>query len=180
MIPTKITTHETDAPEFLTSQFRDKAVTSALARVAARRIQKLEDAVFAAMDAFLIDSAAGVQLEALGAIVGEPRNARLDAAYRTAIKVRIRVNRSQGRAIDVIQVARLLDPTATYLEMFPLGWEVEFYNTTSGGDYARLLSQTKAVASYGVVLTAPWPSSETSVFEDSGDASPEDVFDSAT
>lgn len=55
-----------------------------------------------------IDYAVGDQLDGLGAIVGEPRNGRADEVYRTAIRVRIAVNRSNGRVEELINILGLV------------------------------------------------------------------------
>ncbi len=53
-------------------------------------------------------AAAGVHLDRLGKLVGEARKDRTDAAYAAAIRVRIRVNRSDGSADTLLQIAKIL------------------------------------------------------------------------
>lgn len=159
MIPVKITTHEEDAPELLTEQFKEKQVTEAIVRIQARRMQKIENAIYDVLEGRLLSNAVGVWLDYCGAIVKEPRDGRQDEIYRHAIRVRVRVNRSKGRSIDVQDVATLLDSSATYVEAFPLGWEVSIYNTDQGGSFIKSLSQTKMATSYGVLVTSNWEES---------------------
>lgn len=156
MIPNVITTHEDDAAELLTDAYKGKPVIEGWLRVRARRAQMLEDVVWSTINGRLLDNAAGVWLDKIGVIVREPREGRGDDDYRKAIRVRILINRSKGRAVDVIAVALLLDPDAKYVETFPLGWEVSIYETDNGGRYIRALAQTKAATSYGVLLTSNW------------------------
>lgn len=178
MLPEKVTTHEAEAKALLISQFRGKPVIEALLSSWIRPLQDLENVLWDVIDKRVLETAVDAQLDSLGKLVGEERLGRANTAYRAAIKVRIKVNRSKGRSEDVLQVARLLDASATYLEYAKLAWEVEIYDTEQAGDFIRLLTQTKAATSYGVLLTAPWPEAETSVFVDVG--STDDVFDSAS
>lgn len=68
-----------------------------------------------------IDTAIGAQLDGCGNIVGELRQGRSDDEYRSAIKFRVFVNVSQGRASDLIKaLSYLTSPTdAQYLETYP-------------------------------------------------------------
>lgn len=160
MIPEQITNHEDEALELLTGAFKEKAVIEGLVKVHARRMQALEDVIYQVMNGFLLDNAVGVQLDALGSIVKEPRRGRIDARYRKAIRVRIRVNRSKGRTIDMVAVVKLLDPDGKFIEYRYLNWLAEFYGTEYGGDYVTLLAQAKAQMSYGVVHVSSLPKSE--------------------
>ncbi len=154
MIPERITSHEDAAAELLTDRFRGKLVIDGVVRALAKQKDGEESIIWDVLEGRTLDDAEGVWLDFLGKIAGELRRGRSDTDYRYAIRVRIRVNRSKGRAVDVIDVARLLSSTATYLEYYPLAWEVEIYGTTNGGDFSVLLGQTKAITSYGVLLTS--------------------------
>lgn len=59
------------------------------------------------------DTLHGVNLDVLGEIVGEPRAGRADPDYASAVKVRILVNSSDGKAEQIYQILKLLSPTAT-------------------------------------------------------------------
>lgn len=179
MIPTRITNHEEQAADLLTDKWKNSPNIKGMLQALVVGKNTLEASVWDTLVGRILENAAGVWLDALGVIVGEPRNGRVDDAYRFAIGVRVRVNRSQGRTSDVIDVALLLDNAATYYEYFPLAWEVEIYDTPFGGDFATLLKQAKAASSYGVLLTSAWPVAEVSQFVDSSDMSPTDVFESA-
>lgn len=182
MIPSKIASHPDEAAELLTERYKGKKVTEGLVRAWAKPHDALEKAIWDTVEGRVLGAigCTGIWLDRIGAIVDEPRNARADLAYKAAISVRIRVNRSKGRAIDVIEVARLLDVAATYLEYYPLAWEVEMYNTTLAGDFIRLLTETKAASSYGVLVTSTSPEAQVSMFTDaSGPTLLTSVFDSA-
>lgn len=178
MIPTKTPSHPDAAEALLTERFRDKPVIGGFVRAITGPFDSLEQAVFDTLEGRALGApgCSGVWLDSLGAIAGEPRNGRADEAYLVAIKVRVRVNRSKGRAIDIIEVAKLLDPTATYTEDYPLAWTVAIYGTPHGGDYIRLLTQAKANTSYGVLETSTCPEEEVAKFADAGNPSPDDTL----
>jgi hypothetical protein len=88
-------------------QYKGKPDFEALLRIYLDSVQELEDATFDVRLAFMLANAVGEQLDFLGAIVGERRNGKLDAIYKIWIGVRIRLNRSFGRPIDVIECIRL-------------------------------------------------------------------------
>lgn len=79
-----------------------------------------------------LDLAIGVQLDALGLIVGESRRGRDDEAYRRAIRFRVFVNISKGRPSDLIYVTQYLSAgdDVQYLESYP----ATVYMFTSGYD----------------------------------------------
>ena len=117
-IPTRITDHVDAALARLISQFRSpKPVLHGMIRSYVDQLQGLEDVLWDVLNHRLLDpapgesvGAEGVQLDILGKIVGQPRLGLSDAAYRTAIKLRIRVNRSRGSSEDLIQILRLAMP----------------------------------------------------------------------
>lgn len=160
MIPSQIASHPEAAADLLTQRYRDKLVTVGVVKAITKPFDALEQASFDTLNGRGLEVAVGFWLDAIGKIVGEPRNGRDDEDYLASIRVRVRVNRSQGRATDLIAVALLLDSAATYLEYRPLSWEVEIYGTYRGGDFIRLLTQAKAATSYGVLHTSSLSASE--------------------
>lgn len=167
MISQREDAHVATAADTLTSLFKDKPKVQALLASYTARIQTLEADLWQLLWGWVLQhdtyNASGKQLDDLGAVVGQPREGRSDADYIIAIKVRIRVNRSHGKAVDVIEVARLINALATYVEYPKLSWEVSIYNVTNSGDIIRFLTQTKAASSYGVLLTSTW--AEANVFK---------------
>ena len=172
MIPARNDTHVDEGLELLTSKYRDKPIVRAILASLLARVQVLEEDLWQVLWGWVLThydhTASGQQLDDLGAIVGQPREGRSDADYLTAIRLRIRINRSKGRSEDVLQVAKLIDPNATYVEGYPLGFEVSIYNVTNGGDIVRMLAQTKAATSYGVLLTSSWDATNVFSFEHAG------------
>lgn len=158
-IPEQITDHRAEAVALLTDKWRDKTNVKGVLRALVKPYDALETATFEIIENRVLDNAAGVWLEAWGRVVGEGRGGRSDADYRFGIKIRLRILRSKGRAEDIIEIANLLDETATYIEYAPLAWEVEIYETSYGGTIIRALTQAKAAASYGVLLTSEWEGS---------------------
>lgn len=72
--------------------------------------QELESAAFDLWIGVLnLDEAVGSQLDLLGRIVREDRDGRADDAYRLALRVRVLVNRSQGRIEELIRIVRLFE-----------------------------------------------------------------------
>lgn len=167
MISQRNDNHVAEGAELLTGKYRDKPVISGILKALLGGVQTLERELWVLLWGWVLEHegyhASGQQLDDLGAIVGQPREGRSDADYILAIRLRIRVLRSKGRAEDILQVATLINPAATYVEGFPLGWEVSIYDVPNGGDIIRLLTQAKAATSYGVLLTSTW--NEASVFK---------------
>lgn len=76
-------------------------------------IQEVEDAYWALFNAVLLDTATGIWLEYLGAIVGEAREGAVDNDYRVFIRARILANKSSGTIDEVLTIIALfpgLDP----------------------------------------------------------------------
>jgi hypothetical protein len=101
----------------------------------------------------------GEQIDIIGGLVGELRQGRVDASYLPAVIVRIRVNKSKGRAEDVLQVANLLFPGATYNEAPIDSFLVEMYDVVSVSipTISNLLGKTKAIGTYGALQYSTWP-----------------------
>jgi hypothetical protein len=83
-------------------------------------VQDLERVIWEVILRRMPDYAEGVQLDALGRLVGQPRNGLSDAAYLVRIKVRVRINQSFGRPIDVIEVLQTLGLLGIYLTEYPV------------------------------------------------------------
>ncbi len=52
----------------------------------------------------------GASLDILGKVVGQPREGRDDAIYRTWVKARVKVNRSGGTGADLVSIFTALCP----------------------------------------------------------------------
>lgn len=60
-----------------------------------------------------LNTAKGVQLDQIGNLVGELRLSRNDEDYLLGIKLRIAINTSDGTVEDIINILKLLYPTAS-------------------------------------------------------------------
>jgi hypothetical protein len=117
------------------------------------RLQELENACWAWLQSMSISAASGDLLNKLGNLVGESRLGRIDADYQAAIRLRIRVNISSGRAVDVIAVATLANaPTLPiYVETGVAAWVLDLFGLASPATVAAKLSHTRAAGTYGVM-----------------------------
>lgn len=97
-----------DGVALLLEQFSKSENLKALVAILLNQIQDLEGAAWQLLTERNIEYATGAQLDGLGAIVGETRAGREDELYRVAIRVRIAVNRSNGRVEDLINILALL------------------------------------------------------------------------
>ena len=173
----------------LTEQFKGQPNIAAILTAILNRVQEVEDELWVDLWGWVLEfvdpddptnvfNASGNQLDDLGAIVGEARNGRIDSDYIPAIKLRIRINRSKGRAEDMVQVANLISNLATYVEYFPLAWEISLYDVGNAGELIRLFAQAKAASSYGVLLASTWAEANVFKFDHAGNNT--NVFDSVT
>jgi hypothetical protein len=108
--PKQATDHETRGVQRLLSQFRNKYVFSAVLSSYLRRVQELENACWEVILTRNIRDGSGVILDSLGRIVGRQREGLEDDDYKIALRAQIRINRTQGKPEDVIDVARLSLP----------------------------------------------------------------------
>lgn len=153
--PARITAHEAEAVARLVSQYKNKPNMEAFASAIGARAQSVEDALWLLVSERTLDTAVGAQLDDLGAKVGESREGRTDAVYRTFIRGRILVNLSSGTApqlqelFDVLYAA-LGDNAVAVEEWFPACvWAVASDATTDAD--AQSLANMMAVARAGGV-----------------------------
>ncbi len=166
MIPVEITDFTEPALELLTQRFKGKPVITGLLSSLTAKVEDLEAVLWDVINKRLItNNPVGDQLDQLGAIVGEKRDSRSDADYFPAVQVRIKVNRSQGRAEDVLQVAHLLfTGTWTYAEFPAMGFYITALDITGAISILRLIGQTRAAASRGVLVYSTWPTGTDFIF----------------
>jgi len=123
----RIDDHREQAIDRFTSQYHDAKKLRALTGAFVDRFQGLEDAAQQLLRERFVDNAIGQQLDELGEIVGEPRLDRGDETYRSAIRLRIILNRSGGEPESVIRFVReAFDAEiVAYTEIYPA--KVEIY-----------------------------------------------------
>lgn len=116
------------------------------------RLQELEDAAWFLLQSMSINAAFGDLLNKFGNIVGEPRLGRSDVDYRAGIRLKIRVNTSNGRAIDVIAVAVLAAPLGpiTYIDGNG-SFLIELLNLGSAQYVVQKMQHTRPAGVHGLV-----------------------------
>lgn len=120
--PTPITNHVQQAISKMLTPFRNRPRLAAWCKAPLTEVQTLEDAINVFLASLDVDTADLPRLILLGKIVGQTQRGTLEQ-FRRFVKVRVLVNRSRGRAPDLIKVARILlsplgDPLGeiTYVE----------------------------------------------------------------
>jgi hypothetical protein len=121
---TKITDHGNQALARLAQQYQGKPLMAALLRVFSPLVQQVEDMLYAMQLALRLENAEGVQLDLLGKLVGQPREAADDTQYRLRIAARIKANISTGTVEDLYAVFKILLPSNTLAGApdFPAGF----------------------------------------------------------
>lgn len=126
----------------------------------ASRLQDLEDVTWAILAALSDPTFASITGDladkVLFRLTGETRDGRSDADYQAAARIRVRVNRSRGKAEDVIAVARLaaIHSTPFYSEPDtgePV-FEVDIPNLPGAAQVAKLLGQAKPAGVRGILV----------------------------
>lgn len=155
-VPTPSTTHVPDTLALIISRYRTEVSVTGMQAALSAEVQKLEDAAWAVLNALqLTNQPLGGGpwdiLDQLAWLVGvpggvpvynaddsynkaastSPRLGRSDADLLQAIKIQLRINRSNGLAEDIIGIVALVVTGAVYLEWYPAAWEVDIFNTTS-------------------------------------------------
>lgn len=106
----ELTSHCASARALILAQYKDSPHLLALLCSYVDRIQELETGIVAVYErAIDIENAEGDQLDLIGRIVREARDGRSDWQYRNGLRVRVLINRSQGRLEDLIAIVRLFE-----------------------------------------------------------------------
>lgn len=158
----QITDHAVRALARLTSQYEDADNLRLWVDQDADRVQTLEDVFWDLLTARWIPTAAGAQLDELGALVGEDRNARTDTVYRAAIITRVTLNQGAGEAETIITgILALTGAQRVQLtEVFPAGLELlvisEVPPVDISGTVEALLPAGVKVISYSTTGGTPF------------------------
>lgn len=105
MALTHVTDHEEQALARLVLQYADKTNVRALVGVGGASVQTAEDVLWQLYSQRLLEDAVGAQLDNLGAVVGQAREASTDDQYRARIRGRILANRSSNSTETMIAIA---------------------------------------------------------------------------
>ena len=105
------------------TQLRDKENFIHTAAPFIAQLLEVETALIALRDERTVDAAVGVQLDGLGAIVGQDRGALDDDEYRAVIRAKIQANNSDSTPENLLRVATLAIPDVTWSisEQYPAG-----------------------------------------------------------
>lgn len=131
--PLLITDHSEQGVSKFLEQFKDKDFIANLARSYLNRIQELEYAIWEVILIRGVEASEGVNLDALGVVVGRPRLGLVDVDYRVALRAQIRINRSSGTPEDMIAVTGLsITPGQlfTFQEAYPATDVIEVLGTS--------------------------------------------------
>jgi hypothetical protein len=181
MLPVKETDHVGTSLALLLDQYKGKTFIKGYLSTLARRVQDVENVLWDIIELRRLDVATGAQLDALGKLVGERRIGRNDTDYRTGIRIRIRVNRSKGRTVDVIDVAMLAAGIypPKYIDYPFLNFEVDLFGQTGERYLADLLSRTRAASSYGILVASDLAASSLLIWDDAVSPSGAQTFSDA-
>ncbi len=118
------TTHIQEALDHLVAQFQGKPKLAAMISAYITQVQDLETVWFELLEERWLENAEGVQIDGFGQIVGEAREGRTDLAYKTAIRARMVLNRSQGTTEDIIELIRGIagDVLVRVTDYYPAGF----------------------------------------------------------
>lgn len=158
MEPVKILEHVKQAKARLTSMYVDRKVISGLVAAYAKQIQLLEDACWQVIEGRQLNTAVNAQLDTIGKLVGELRNGRTDTVYREFIRLRILINRSTGKLVDLLHIAKVAAMGAPwkYWESYPAGFVLLFSGTAAG--FAAVASAMRQAKPQGVGPTLMYTS----------------------
>lgn len=126
------TQHVAEGISHLIELFRQGPRNQAFLTAILEQVQELEEELFELTSAFDPDTATGKALQLIGKLVGEPQLGRGDDEYRAGIRVRVRVNRSNGKPDELYEIGRELFswldtvPAVSITEYFPAAFEFEF------------------------------------------------------
>lgn len=100
--------HVERALEDLPSYMQGKPRLALLITPVLQQVQRLEDAVWSAIEDRMLDSSQGDQLDQYGRLVQEPRAGLPDILYRRAIEARVIANRSSGAVDELVKIVQIL------------------------------------------------------------------------
>ena len=113
--------HVEEGEDLLLSQWEDSPNIRGLLKSYIENLQLVEDALFQLLNERGLYTAIGEQLDVLGRILGEPRKAKTDEAYRVALVGRATANNSDGSTEDVMRTLKAVTQAVniTFFEHYP-------------------------------------------------------------
>ena len=115
--------------------------------------QELETEIYNVYESRIIANATGAQLDILGNIVGAQRGNLDDVDYRVAIHIQIAVNKSEGRAADLVGIGVLAGVNPVYVQGAPACFQI----TVTDGIYpvGQAFMNAKALGTAGEMISYP-------------------------
>jgi hypothetical protein len=101
--------HEITGPSRLLEQYKNKPRIEAFLGAFLTEMQRLEDLTVQVLVGRSVFTSEGVQLDALGVIVAQPRSALLDEEYRLFLFGKIFANKSKGKWPEFFELMNLID-----------------------------------------------------------------------
>lgn len=144
----------------LTDAFRGRTNIEGIVSALGASLQNLETCVFDFYTKRRLDTATNDALDKLGALVGQTRDGLPDADYREAIRLRIAINKSDGRAVDIVNITNMIlsqaGVTGSYSEGEEASFQIEALNTTAVSTVLRMLSEARPAGVYAVFWYSTW------------------------
>lgn len=172
MAYTQITDHEAEALARLAVQFESSTNLRAIVSAGAESVQTAEDVLWQLYSERLLDGAVGEQLDAIGAVVGQPRESATDDQYRARLRGRILANRSDNTVETLLSIVRaVLGDTvaATFAARAPAAFTIDVAGAVTADDaevLAGLISDARAAGVGGQLITSTSPDADTFAFQD--------------
>lgn len=148
--------------DVLISQYQNRYRIEGVIKSILTEVQESEDAIYDVGNFFLVDNAVGIGLDYLGNIVGQARNGLDDDLYRTFIRARIGVNKSNGTPTDLMTVAEIIEEPnpefpnqifPTYIEVYPASVIIYLYGNLDSIALRSLKNQLlQAARAAGIAL----------------------------
>lgn len=149
--------HEIAGAKLLTEQFRRKLAVVALLKSWLGQVQLLEDQIEQLQVQRSLSTATGVNLDLLGAIVGQPRGGRDDSQYRIWIAGRVLVNKSRGKTPQVIAIAaKLCGGDVELFEYQPATFIIRSHVPVAGNDGVEIAKLLKLAKAAGIAMQFVW------------------------
>lgn len=152
-----VTDHATQATARLTEQFKRKLAITGLLSTWIAQVQALEDNAYELQLQRALATASGINLDLLGAIVGQSRGGRNDSQFRLWIAGRILVNKSRGKAPQLIAIAaKLCNGPVRLRETYPAAFVMYCERVIVGNDGVEIAKLLKIAKAAGVRMHFIW------------------------
>lgn len=183
MYPVRDDNHASEGAALLTDHYKSKPVITGILKSLMASVQEIEGVLWDVIEShYLATPPVGDQLDQIGTVVGEARNGLDDADYLELVRLKIRVNRSQGLSRDVIDVGVMIrhGGAIRYVEQGPVvSCLLECDDIPAPNVVAPLLTGTRGAGCYGELHYTTWaPGQDLRVVSRHGGGTAQGVFGS--